>query len=48
MFEYFDRTGFLSNLQRVLNVDSYPVISVDASQTVRLDMELLKRQFGLE
>lgn len=39
--------GFLSNLQRVLNVDSYPVISVDASQTVRLDMELLKRQFGL-
>jgi hypothetical protein len=40
--------GFLSNLQRVLNVDSYPVISVDASQTVRLDMELLKRQFGLE
>jgi hypothetical protein len=40
--------GFLSNLQRVLNVDSYPMISVDASQTVRLDMELLKRQFGLE
>ena len=40
--------GFLSNLQRVLNVDSYPVISVDTSQTVRLDIELLKRQFGLE
>jgi hypothetical protein len=26
--------GFLSNLQRVLNVDGYPVISVDASHTV--------------
>lgn len=39
--------GFLSNLQRVLNVDGYPVVSVDESDTVRLDVDLLKKQFGL-
>lgn len=39
--------GLLSNLQRVLNIDGYPVLSVDASQTVRLDIQLLKTQFGL-
>lgn len=39
--------GLLSNLQRVLNIDGYPVLSVDASQTVRLDIPLLKTQFGL-
>jgi hypothetical protein len=40
--------GFLSNLQRVLNVDGYLVVSVDDSDTVRLDIDLLKKQFGLE
>ena len=40
--------GFLSNLQRVLNVDGYAVISVDESNTVRLDMELFKKQFSVE
>jgi hypothetical protein len=40
--------GFLSNLQRVLNVDGYPVVSVDDSETVRLDIDLLKKQFGVE
>ena len=39
--------GLLSNLQRVVNVDGYPVLSVDSSQTVRLDISLLKTQFGL-
>jgi hypothetical protein len=32
----------------VLNVDGYPVVSVDDSETVRLDIDLLKKQFGLE
>jgi hypothetical protein len=40
--------GFLSNLQRVLNVDGYAVLSVDESNTVRLDMELFKKQFSVE
>jgi hypothetical protein len=39
--------GFLSSLQRLLNIDGYPVLSVDASQTVRLDIQLLKTQFAL-
>jgi hypothetical protein len=26
----------------------YPVVSVDDSETVRLDIDLLKKQFGLE
>jgi hypothetical protein len=40
--------GFLSSFERVLNVDGYPVVSVDDSETVRLDIDLLKKQFGLE
>jgi hypothetical protein len=40
--------GFLSNLQRVLNVDGYLAVKVDDSDTVRLDVELLKRHFGLD
>jgi len=40
--------GFLSNLQRVLNIDGYPVVSIDSSQTVRLDISLLKTQFEVE
>ncbi|MEK7750962.1 MAG: BREX-2 system phosphatase PglZ [Acidobacteriota bacterium] len=40
--------GFIALLQRVLNVDGYPVLSVDASQTVRLDLSLLRTQFGLD
>jgi hypothetical protein len=39
--------GFLSNLQRVLNVDGYQILSVDSSQTIRLDIALLKTQFSL-
>lgn len=39
--------GFLANLQRVLNVDGYQVLSVDASHTVRLDIALLKTQFSI-
>ena len=39
--------GFLASLQRILNVDGYPVLTVDSSQTVRLNLTLLKEQFAL-
>lgn len=38
--------GFLASLARVLNVDGYPVLTVDASGAeVRLDEALLRTQF---
>ncbi len=38
--------GFLASLARVLNVDGYPVLTVDASGSeVRLDEALLRTQF---
>ncbi|MDG4771155.1 BREX-2 system phosphatase PglZ [Solwaraspora sp. WMMD792] len=41
-------TGFVTTLQRVLNVDSYPVLSLtDQDRTVRLNQQLLREQFGL-
>jgi hypothetical protein len=41
--------GFVAALRRVLNVDGYEVLSVeDASDTLRLNRDLLSRQFGLE
>jgi hypothetical protein len=44
----FRMGGFLSGLQRVLNLEGYQVLSVDkASETVRLNPELLKTQFDL-
>jgi hypothetical protein len=40
--------GFVANLERLLNIDQYPVISrIDAGRTIRLDTELLRVQFGL-
>ena len=39
--------GLLASLQRILNVDGYPVLIIDSSQTVRLNMMLLKEQFAL-
>ena len=39
--------GFLASLQRILNVDGYPVLTVDSSQTVRLNLTLLREQFAL-
>lgn len=40
--------GFVAALRRLLNVDGYAVLSVDeASDTLRLDRDLLRRQFGL-
>jgi hypothetical protein len=40
--------GFLTVLQRIFNVDNYPVLSVtDAGRTVRLDIALLREQFDL-
>lgn len=39
--------GLLASLQRILNVDGYPVLTIDSSQTVRLNLTLLKEQFAL-
>lgn len=40
--------GFLAGLQRLLNLDGYPVISVDeASDTVEVNHDLLRRQFQI-
>ncbi len=40
--------GFATTLQRIFNVDNYPVLSlIDDSRTVRLDVVLLREQFGL-
>ena len=39
--------GFLASLQRILNVDGYPVLTIDSSQTVRLNLTLMKEQFAL-
>lgn len=40
--------GFLAGAQKLLNVDGYPVLSVDhASRTVRLDRASMKQQFEL-
>ncbi|WP_252180110.1 BREX-2 system phosphatase PglZ [Endozoicomonas sp. 4G] len=40
--------GFLAGVQKLLNVDGYPILSIDrASETVKLNVELLKTQFEL-
>lgn len=39
--------GLVASLQRVLNVESYSVLSVDSSQTIRLNLQLLREQFRL-
>ncbi|MEV4822048.1 BREX-2 system phosphatase PglZ [Micromonospora sp. NPDC049274] len=40
--------GFATTLQRIFNVDNYPVLSLtDNSRTVRLDLRLLQEQFRL-
>jgi hypothetical protein len=39
--------GLLASIQRILNVDGYPVLTVDSSQTVRLNLTLLREQFAL-
>jgi hypothetical protein len=38
--------GLLASLQRILNVDGYPVLTSDASQTIRLNLMLLREQFA--
>jgi hypothetical protein len=40
--------GLIASLQRILNVEGYAVLSVDGSQTVRLNLQLLREQFDLE
>ena len=39
--------GLIATLQRILNVEGYAVLSVDASQTIRLNLQLLREQFEL-
>ncbi|MDH6465076.1 hypothetical protein M2302_005277 [Micromonospora sp. A200] len=40
--------GFVNTLQRIFNVDNYPVLSqIDEGRTVKLDIALLRTQFGL-
>jgi hypothetical protein len=39
--------GMIASLQRILNVEGYSVLSVDSSQTIRLNLQLLKEQFEL-
>lgn len=40
--------GFITTLQLIFNVDNYPVLSViDDGRAVRLDIELLREQFGV-
>ncbi|MEU8211599.1 BREX-2 system phosphatase PglZ [Micromonospora sp. NPDC049044] len=40
--------GFATTLQRIFNVDNYPVLSLtDNTRTVRLDLRLLQEQFRL-
>ena len=40
--------GFLAQVQRLLNVEGYYVLEVDASQTLRLNRDLLVAQFDLK
>ncbi len=41
--------GFVTTLQRIFNIDNYPVLSVvDDGRTVRLDARLLREQFDLK
>ncbi len=40
--------GFLAGVQKLLNVDGYPVLSIErATKTVKLNVESLKTQFEL-
>jgi hypothetical protein len=43
----FRVSGFVAQLQRLLNVEGYPVAEMDASQTLRLNKELLFKQFDI-
>ncbi|MCX4587035.1 BREX-2 system phosphatase PglZ [Streptomyces sp. NBC_01481] len=41
--------GFIATLQRLLNVEGYPVLGfIDSGHTVKLDVRLLRAQFQLE
>jgi hypothetical protein len=41
-------SGFVTTLQRIFNVDNYAVLAMtDDGRTTRLDLELLRQQFGI-
>ena len=40
--------GFVAQLQRILNVEGYLVLETDSSQTLRLNRELLFKQFDIK
>jgi len=39
--------GLIASLQRILNVEGYAVLSVDSSQTIRINLQLMREQFNL-
>jgi hypothetical protein len=40
------RSGYLATVQRMLNIDGYPVLQVtDEGRTVELNVQLLRQQF---
>ncbi|MCY7340470.1 MAG: BREX-2 system phosphatase PglZ [Pseudonocardia sp.] len=43
-----DPDSVIATLQRLLNVEGYAVLSADGGRIVRLDVELLRMQFGLD
>ena len=40
--------GFVAQLQRLLNVEGYLVLESDASQSLRLNREMLYKQFDIK
>jgi hypothetical protein len=44
----FRVSGFLAQVQRLLNLEGYAVLNLDASQTLRLNRDILFSQFDLK
>lgn len=44
----FRVAGFVAQMQRLLNIEGYLVLETDASQTLRLNKELLLKQFDIK
>jgi hypothetical protein len=44
----FRVSGFLAQVQRLLNLEGYAVLNLDASQTLRLNRDILFTQFDLK
>ena len=45
----FRLSGLLASLQRLFNIEGYAIVALDSdSETVELNVDLLKKQFDLE